>query len=104
MAQTHDFEPIAYNASQFHYQADTKKLVAEASDFGPGGFRLWQIYPDACDEGIAVRGKSGAIVIYALSHVDQKDGDLRAWEFEPISESLRAVPSAKGTSVVIFND
>jgi hypothetical protein len=63
-----------------------------------------QIYTDAADEGITVIGKSQE-VDYVLIKVNRdEDGDLKFYELAPTLASIRKVPSAARTKVVIFND
>lgn len=63
-----------------------------------------RIYPDACDEGITIVGKSHE-VDFVMSRVDRdEEGDLRFYELVPTRESLRKVPEAAGTKVILFND
>jgi hypothetical protein len=79
-------------------------LVGELSDFGPAGtYPFHQIYPDACDEGVTVQGKSGA-VDYCVSEWKVEDGDLQKIILLPTPESVKRVPGAAGSDMVLYND
>lgn len=79
-----------------------KEFVAYASDF-IGRETHFYIYNDACDRGIAIKGK-GEVVVYYLSHENVVDGEITHWEYRPTAESKKRVPACVGTSVKIFND
>lgn len=97
-----NLDSYAIPSSKFTFRENT--FVAEASDMGPT-FTTRCIYDDACDEGIAIRSeRTNIVVIYYLSHTDVKDGDIRYWEFKPISEHERKYPACRGTKVILFND
>lgn len=85
-------EPI--DAKPFHREPDGT-FVAEASDLT--GFRLSQIYDDACDVGLAIRDRRGRVWPFALSGTDESGGDIQAWRF------LSCYPTP-GVRMVIFND
>lgn len=103
MAQTHNFDVSAIPTDKFSYNKG--QFIAEMSDFGPCGLRWYPIYPDACDEGIALVGKTGKVVIYYLNEVRRDaDGDIQSWEFKPISEHARKWPEVAQTHITIFND
>jgi hypothetical protein len=92
----------AFDAKAFSFHPEDGWFVAEASDVG---FRqCFQIYDDACDEGIALRG-CRSTVRYYLSEVKRNpDGDVQVWIFKPISEDARRIPRCSGTQVHILND
>ena len=80
---------------------DRTKIVAEASDFGRGGLKLYRLYDDACDIGIAVQGTRNLITFY-LKKEHTRDGDVLFWEFEVISRDQKKSGGIR--SAVIFND
>lgn len=86
------------------YSKERREFFMMASDYGPG-LRFSQIYADAVDVGVIVVGKTGKEVVYFLDHTERDlENDVKWWRFRPTNESVRNVPSARGTSVVIFND
>jgi hypothetical protein len=86
--------------------ATSRELVAEMSDFGPLGTEIFhRIYPDACDEGITVVGKTGIQADYYIAHeVKDGEGDLLRIILEPTRESIRRHPRVANTRVVLLND
>lgn len=94
-----------YDWKDFSYEAANRTFTAEASALA-GGSRspFGRVYPDACDEGLVIRGR-GAEIAYAVTEVKRdNDNDLMYWKLTPTPESLRRVPAARGTSVVVLND
>lgn len=107
---------LTYASDQFYFHHDIKKLTADASDLGlqAGELPYSQVYNDAADVGIAIRShRTGKLAIYTLKSTDEKDGNIRAWEYAPAPrhESMMCPKGDvarwedyKNTSVVIFND
>jgi hypothetical protein len=94
---------------QFTISRSTTKnmcyLVAERSDFGPIGTTIChQLYPDAADIGITVVGKTGSVDYYVHKDHFDEESDLISTSLLPTPESLRKVPGAKNTEVILFND
>jgi len=77
-------------------------FAAEASDLGD--FRPEQIYPDACDVGFKMLGKTGEYATFYLADTRQSEGDILYWTFLPTTETVRKIPALKGYRVEIFND
>ena len=72
------------------------KLVTEASDIG---FRLQQVFDDACDVGMAIRSHhTGKVITFVLHHEEKLDGDVVAWHLVPYPQG------ACKYTVVVFND
>ena len=92
----------AFDAKRFSYHADNGWIVAEASEVGFQS--TFQIYDDAIDEGIALRGKHTTVRFYLEKVKRDPDGDAQVWIFKPISEDVRRVPSCARTQVHILND
>lgn len=87
-----------HNLQRFSRNQDGA-LVAEASDLG-GRFGLERIYDDACDVGIAIQSHhTNRIEWFYLDKREERDGEVLAWEFKPVSAGLHGAQK-----VVIFND
>ena len=88
----------------FFYHPENRTFSQEISSLGR--YDLFQrIYDDACDTGFTmVSKKTGKEVVFFLSKDIDWAGDEGKWIFEPIPESIRKVPAAKGLKVIIFND
>ena len=74
-------------------------LVAEASDVGFK--RCERIWNDACDVGIAIRGKKHTVRFY-LENEHRVEGDVLWWDFKVVTQDSRL--SNGITTVRIFND
>ena len=93
--------------SRFHYNKQTRSLIAECSDFGPlreafdpitGRKWIHQLYDDACDLGIAIEShKTGRVERFYLDREEVHDGDLVAFHFKPLDKTL-------DVKVVVYND
>jgi hypothetical protein len=82
------------------------ELVAELSDLSAVHENPFhRVYPDACDEGLTIIGKTGQEVTYAINRrqVD-REGDLQFIELIPTRESIRKVPASRATKIILFND
>jgi hypothetical protein len=102
MARLYDLEAVALSYKQFSYHEGT--FVAEISSLGKG-FGWQQLYPDAADVGIAIQGKTGAIVAFYLGETRRETGDdITSWVFYPCSESIKKFPAAAVAKVIILND
>lgn len=100
MRLTHNAFPSKF----FTVLSDSKVMTAEASDLGFNG--AYQLYDDACDEGICIKSKhTGRIEEFYLpcdgtGEVKNNEGELLVWRFIPASQKLRE----EGWEVHIFND
>lgn len=102
MRKPYENEPsVVIDYTEFTY-AD-KALVAEASTF-KGREIHFDIYTDAADRGIAIRGRTGKIVVFHLSHENIINGEITHWEYRPTKESKARVPQCIHNVVRIFND
>lgn len=109
MAQMND-NIKTYKHEFFHtYRNEdgTLQMTAELSDFGQTVSQRMppysQIYPDACDAGIKIRGKRGEVVFY-LEETDMSGEDVAGWNFVPTPESLKQFPEAAKVRVLLIND
>lgn len=110
-----------YKSDQFHFHRDTNTLTAEASDLGLTAAAMGRgevlhdrVFYDAIDVGFAIRSHlTGKLAVYTLKDTDTKDGDVRAWEYEPARKcesmlfskgDIAPWDSYKHTKVTIFND
>jgi len=94
-----------YSSKQFHYDPEDMMFSVEASELARYPFA--RIYPDACDEGFVIRSaKTGKEVTYYIDHVekDKKENEIKFWLLRPIEASIKKVPTARGTKVIVFND
>jgi hypothetical protein len=95
-------EHVALPLKQFTFDRSKGTLTAMASDFGPLHEGLWwlvQLYNDSCDVGISIMsGITGRIERFYLQQQEEREGDLVAWHFKPISKL------ANVQSVTIYND
>ena len=96
-------QKIPMNA--FFYHAEDRCFTQEISSLERRYNLFGQLYDDACDQGFTmVSQKTGVEVSFYLSKDIDRAGDEGGWEFEPIPESVRKTPAAKGLKVIIFND
>jgi len=96
-------------SSLFTYSVASKSFSTEISTLSanvPNGRVFHQVYPDACDQGLTlISDLTGKAVDYAVDrYIYGPEGELDAWKLVPTRESIRKVPSVKGTSMTIFND
>lgn len=95
---------------KFSYDNGDCVFVAEASTLGftaargGGEAMLRRIYDDACDVGIAIRGRNDVVWFYLESEDRDREGDVAGWRFKPIAEHVRRYPAIAGTSVLVIND
>ena len=75
------------------------RLTALASDLGPW-WRIGRLWPDACDEGILIRGKTGQVGRFVLTKTEKREGDTLCWYFIPADRKTRETGVYE---VVIFN-
>lgn len=96
--------------NRFSWQSVGRAFVADMSDFGRANVPcppFGRLYSDACDVGFVMVSarQVGVEVEYVLW--DTIDGDepcdIKGWTFRPTADSIRRVPGARGTKVVIFN-
>lgn len=95
-----------FSTSSFSFDGKSKVFSAEISELMHGKVQfLGQIYPDACDEGIfLVSHKTGETAVFYLNVIDVSEGEYRAWELLPTTETLRKQPRLAGYKIVVFND
>ncbi len=55
-----------------------------------------QVYNDACDEGLGVRGRTKEVVFAVDTVMRSREGEIEGWQLKSISE--------KGYRLTIFND
>lgn len=91
------------SAGKFTYNKATRTFSAEASDFG-SRVPVGRLYDDACDEGLIIEGKTGAVPFYNERDERDAEGELVANHFVVCSEAVKRQPSLAGLRVVIFND
>lgn len=89
---------------RFTWHAPTRTFCAEASDFNDLCGAVKRIYSDACDVGLAIRGRDGRVATFYLSEEHTREGDITHWTFLPTAEALRIAPRLTGVKVEIFND
>ena len=95
------------STDQLYYSKESKRFSCDASNLCDIGTSLFhRIYPDACDLGLTIiSARTGVPVDYYVDEYKQdSDGDIWGWELKPTPESIRKVPSAYQTSLLIFND
>lgn len=95
---------FALPGERFSVSLEDKSLVTEHSDLGRNVQILQRLYDDACDVGIAIRGRIG--VTYWYMHEEERDneGDLQVTIYKPCPETLHKYPLLKGWTVHILND
>lgn len=78
---------------------------AEASDFGPGGLPMHQVWPDACDRGFTVAMRFGELVTFVeCGHIMRED-EIAGWVYRSIDRRTgRVDKSGFGMTVKIWND
>lgn len=92
--------------TQCTYHRETSTLVIEASDICRAGEQMFmQIYPDACDEGLILIGKTGREYRYVvIEHRRDTEGDSQFWTLAPTALTARQFPECCGIKLQIFND
>ena len=93
----------ALPGERFSVSREEKSLLAEHSDLGRVQLQQ-RLYDDACDVGIAIRGKGGVTVWYLHEEQCDREGDLEVTIYMPTSETLRKHPQLEGWTVHILND
>lgn len=82
-------------------------LTAELSSFGRGPV-LELIYPDVPGllrrRGLTIRGRRAEVVYYLANELKDREGDLEAYLLLPTRESVKDVPAAANTQVLLLND
>lgn len=87
-----------YSSKFFSRGSKPGTLVVEASTLFSGGpSRFEQIYDDAIDVGICVKGTNGSMR-YALVETERIDGDIICWKLDAIDARARFA------RVTILND
>ena len=94
----------ALPGEKFSVSLESKTLVTEHSDLGRAVQLQQRLYDDACDVGIAIRGKGGVTVWFLHEEKKDDEGDLQVTIYEPTSETLHKYPAVKGWTVHILND
>jgi len=95
-----------FDATMFDFDRDSLTFIAEASTLTLGGRKplLHEIREDFCtDLGFMLKGKKSS-VCYVLAKVKMHEDEILSWTLEPTVKSVRQVPAAAGTKIVIFND
>lgn len=89
---------------QFAFDPKTRILSADISDLGP--YPLYQVYNDACDEGMTVVSHhTGIEVTFVVNRVETDGGgDILKWELVPTDQSLRLHRHLAGMSIYLYND
>lgn len=110
-----------YSSDQFYFHKDTNTMTADVSDLGGTASAMqrgWhldeQVYNDAADSGFAIRShRTGKLAIFTLKSTDEKEGEVRAWEYEAARKHESMMCSKndigpwdtyKNVKVTIFND
>jgi hypothetical protein len=99
--------PCPLQTTQFSISPEHKNFVAEASDLGfkPGQSPYGLLYDDACDAGLTLTNPlTGASTHWMLSQEDTDEGDIVAWIYKPLPETLRKFPKLQHWEVHILND
>lgn len=86
-------------SDKFSYNNKTKQFTAEMSEL----ISLARRSIDA-DVLIIESAKTGALVVFKLTEVEERAGDIQSWYFKVSTKSVEKYPSSKGCSVLIFND
>lgn len=81
---------------RFMYHKASKSFTIEASEIERVGW--------SPKSQIEVIGKSESVKYVQVKVVKDRDGDVQAWEFAPMSGEVKRVPGSAGTKVVVFND
>jgi len=95
-----------YSSEGVSHSAANTLLVCEASDLGRG-FRLEQLYDDACDVGMAlVNPRTGNVTRWALKEEirDPRENELLGWMMIPTPETVRKQPELRDYQLNILND
>lgn len=96
--------PTPISQKRFTVSTTTRGLwVSELSDFGKFFDFHQKIYDDACDTGFAIQAGDEQ-VWFVESRRETRDGGLLWIDFQPVTESVRRVPSFRGVTVRLFND
>lgn len=92
--------PTPVSTDRFTYERATGIFAAELSDFGRG-FRLGQVYDDACDVGLTlVSAKTGRGIVFSVYQEQRdRDGDLQWIDLEPADVRERGVARVR-----LYND
>lgn len=95
---------IEVNSKSFTHDITNKTLTAEHS--GLGNPEFWQMYDDACDEGLAMRSNTtGNVTRWFLAEtVRDADNDIVCWILHPAPESMRHNVGIRGYVMRIYND
>ena len=95
-----------YSSEGVSHSAANTLLVCEASDLGRG-FRLEQLYDDACDVGLALRNPlSGNVTRWSLLTEIRcpRENEVLGWYLVPTPETLHRQPELRGYQLNILND
>lgn len=98
---------MRFSTNMFIYDKKNRSFLQELSslDIRPNQRLFHRIYQDACDEGITlISSRTGHEVDYYIDKIDTDEGDIWGWHLLPTPESIRKVPQAKGTSILLIND
>jgi hypothetical protein len=87
---------VAFSHERFTWEKG--KGSAEIGDLGPSPFI--RVYPDACDEGFDVIGRTGRTVRFVVVETTRDgEGEVQSWRLEPAARELRGY-----ASITLFND
>jgi hypothetical protein len=87
--------------SRLTWHAASRSYVAEISDLGG---RFHRLYDDACDEGLALQGRSGEATFHVAETHTDAEGDVTHWTLRPTPETLRRLPFLAAVRVLVYND
>jgi hypothetical protein len=91
--------PVPVEARQLHWDAPTRRFLAEISDIG-GTFG--QVWDDSCDEGLTLvsRYPHRPEIVFTVNRTEvSADREVLYWDLEPASPAARP-----GFTVRVFND
>lgn len=74
-------------------------MTGEISTLGIG-VTFEQVWDDACDEGLTlISHRTGTEVVYAVDHIESREGDILYWDLRPADLRDHALPTLR-----LFND
>lgn len=88
-------------AELFHYEADIKTFIAEASELR--GYNFLTVFPTSQTKGFMLTGNSREIM-FKLESIDSNDGDIQGWRFISESDSMVTGPESAILHALIIND
>lgn len=91
--------PAPYRTSSFHFDRQSRLFTAEISDLRAvrSGAIFERVWNDSADEGLTlVSTRTGREVVYVVTDVVSREGDLLYWDLVSVNDSQPAIR--------IFND